>query len=187
MDDLPVNGITQDFQPTISATEQGDWIQRWLVTFNNKGFPTIDFVVDEFSEVNICFNGLVRFESRDPITRDEVTFTTYVEDFDKNDNIPLPDEIKDMLLDGKIIRVDQLEQDQTFTMRELGEDQFFPEISDILEQHSITAGKLESYNASLQHICELFGQDNCMQTPELTMPQLSRIMPVETVAQPEPQ
>lgn len=146
-EELPANGINHNLQAMRSADEE-DWIERWLVAFENKSFPTITFMIDKHNSVEICTNGLIRFVSFDDATKVKDVYARYDPAFDMNPHIPIPEEIKAILIEneeqGEITHVCQNETEERLTLTSLDVSDFLNAIGRKITNSPTMQGNTDS-------------------------------------------
>jgi hypothetical protein len=134
LDDLPAGGISQDDAKTICAIEEHDWMDRWLISFSNKGWPIIGYDIGPHTQLVTCENGLVVLEHKDKVTNDKTVYAAYIETLDKNDNIAIPDEVKTLLQNHGVIKVTQKEGENSISRETMNLLAFPDELAEFLKE-----------------------------------------------------
>lgn len=146
--------ITHDDTPPTYHREKY-WKERWISAFDAKAFGGITSGIDRQTSTDFSFNGLIRLSHRCPKTREIVTYAKYVEALDVNDKIAIPDDIKKLFADGKIVRISQKENKKSFTREVITKEELLAEVSPRLFIKNAILND-EDYDKAKGHISWLF-------------------------------
>lgn len=184
--DLPVNGITVDGKKPIPAQKtEEDFVNRWLLTADNKGMPSIGFTINDCTIATIFLNGLVHVESRNPKTRDKVSYSSYMPDMDLNPRVSIPSTVKKYLSDGKIRVVSHIEEEDIIAGKEVHYDKVQGQLSDLLHRASLQHETTHNTEKSIAHIVQILRACCEGDLPEyIDMPDLSSLIHIPNVVHP---
>ena len=151
--------VTHDPDPQISP-KQRNWKALWLSAYSGKAFSQKNNYIDRNTSTNFSFNGLVRLVRRDPDTGNLITYSQYVEALDVNDKISIPEDIKKLLQESRVIKTVQRENIKTVSIEDISFEEMEEEVIPSLFRDY---PKIDNYmvEAAADHIKWLFGEKTC--------------------------